>query len=148
MSNETDELETIPPLELRDGVRGKHYERYMQSLAASTSPVWRLEITLPFVDALRALPDTAAVASVIAGLLERIALLPQEGALVAGTRVQMVSSEKTVVAGELVPALRLLYVLGHSDRRVELLSAQLAHTELTLPANMSARLEPLLRRVG
>lgn|GEM_PF-4837302 len=30
MSNDTDELETIPELDLRDGVRGKYYERYMQ----------------------------------------------------------------------------------------------------------------------
>ena len=143
MSNERDDLETIPELELSGGVRGKYYGRYMRG-TDQRGPAWQVETSAPFWDSLKALPDTDAVGSTLAGLLHSIITQPQAAPVVEGTRVQIATSPETSVAGERVAAFILLYVLTHSSNLIRLLTVQLAESSSQVPPHIAAQLRPLI----
>jgi len=89
-----------------------------------------------------------AVGSAVVALLDDIVRNPQEAPIVAGTRVQMASTTENAVDGERVPPLRLLYELGHSNDRIQLLTIQAAENGSEVPASISAQLQPLLGLVS
>ncbi|MCU1347182.1 MAG: hypothetical protein JWO56_212 [Acidobacteria bacterium] len=123
---------------------GNSMQAFEPATGSRKNAPWRLEATEPFVDSLKRLPDSGAVGSVVADLLQQVINQPQAAPLVAGTRVQIVLSPEAFVRGEGVPPLRLLYVLGHSSNRIRLLTIQLAENLLQVPENISAQLRPLL----
>jgi len=105
---------------------------------------WRLELTESFLASLMTLPDTVAVGAMLASLLERIGRQPQVAPILPGTRVQVLTTDTVSISGQEVPALRLVYVIGHSNDTVRVLLVQPANEPLEIPPNISAQLQPIL----